>query len=300
MPGTRCQGSQPVGDSASRRRLLLGGCGCSIVGLQAIHPARASPTQPPLKNTALDRLFAQAMATGMDDYEARLLETKTRLFALARNHLESLDAPTNVLEVGIGAGAFTGLTRLPACTFGVSLTRASRSFARSLGPNLRFLRGVPNMKIRGLEPNEYMTPYLEEEAAAQGLHVEIIPGYSERIPLETASQDLVVCTLVLCSVKDVAESLREMARVLKPDGRLLVIEHVRAAEPGLLRLGQAVFNPLQQLLADGCHLDRDFTDASEAADLFDLEGLLGFRVPGLSILSPHKVGLLRRQEQVFP
>lgn len=163
------------------------------------------------------------------------------------------------------------------------------------GPNLRYLRDVPNIRVLGLEPNEYMQPYLAAEASKQQVEMEVIPGYSEEIPLEDGAVDLVVCTLVLCSVRDVGRSLSEMARVLKPGGRLLVIEHVRSSDPGLVRLGQAVFNPLQQLLADGCHLDRDaFRDVPEAREQFDLAGLERFDVPGLGVLSPHVAGLLLR------
>jgi len=163
------------------------------------------------------------------------------------------------------------------------------------GPNLRYLRDVPNIRVLGLEPNEYMQPYLAAEASKQQVEMEVIPGYSEEIPLEDGAVDLVVCTLVLCSVRDVGRSLSEMARVLKPGGRLLVIEHVRSSDPGLVRLGQAVFNPLQQLLADGCHLDRDaFRDVPEAREQFELARLERFDVPGLGVLSPHVAGLLLR------
>ncbi len=224
--------------------------------------ARASPQSgtPQLKNGALDRLFAEAMHTGMKDYEERLLGIKSELFTAARGYLDSLPAP-HVLEVGIG-----------------------------VGPNLRFLGS--DVKIFGLEPNQYMIPYLEEEAARVGLDVQVVQGVAESMTtIPSASMDMVVCTLVLCSVTDVSRALEEMARVLKPDGRLLIIEHVRGS--GLTQLGQRAFSPLQQLLADGCHLDRDFTDVPAAGRLFDVSGIRSAQVPGLGLLSPHKLGLIR-------
>lgn len=282
----RCQSDRstapvPATTTPTRRHCL--GLGLSpLIAFATVPPPQstAPPFPPPrLKNSALDRLFAEAMHRGMEDYEARLAGTKERLFAEAttsviarqeRTEAAGTNRPTPVtcLEVGIGTG-----------------------------PNLKYLRDVaPNIHVLGLEPNEYMRPYLAAEASKQQVEVEVIPAYSEDIPLGDATVDLVVCTLVLCSVRDVGRSLSEMARVLKPGGRLLVIEHVRSSDPGLVRLGQAVFNPLQRLLADGCHLDRDaFRDVAEAREKFDLAGLERFDVPGLGVLGPHVAGLLRKR-----
>jgi SAM-dependent methyltransferase len=56
----------------------------------------------------------------------------------------------------------------------------------------------------------------------------ILDAPAERLPLPDASVDTVVSTLVLCTVDDPESALREVARVLRPNGRLLFIEHVRA------------------------------------------------------------------------
>ena len=57
----------------------------------------------------------------------------------------------------------------------------------------------------------------------------ILDAPAERLPLADASVDTVVSTLVLCTVDDPERALREIARVLRPDGQLLFIEHVRAS-----------------------------------------------------------------------
>ena len=234
-----------------------------ILSVSGSSAARAAAS-PQLKNSALDRLFAEAMHSGMKDYEKRLQPIKTELFAAARGYLDTLTSP-QVLEIGIGTG-----------------------------PNLRYLRSPganSDVHILGLEPNQYMIPYLKEEAARVGLDVTVIPGVAESMTtIPSASIDLVVCTLVLCSVTDASRALEEMARVLKPAGRLLIIEHVRGS--GLTQLGQTVFSPLQQFLADGCHLDRDFTEDPAAGRLFEVSGIKATDVGGLGLLARHKYGLL--------
>ncbi|KAI9111502.1 hypothetical protein K1719_017192 [Acacia pycnantha] len=86
----------------------------------------------------------------------------------------------------------------------------------------------------------------------------------EVIPLDDASVDAVVGTLVLCSVNDVSLTLQEMKRVLRPGGMYVFVEHVGVKE-GTLRFIQKILDPLQQTLADRCHLCRDTgSDISEA------------------------------------
>ena len=75
-----------------------------------------------------------------------------------------------------------------------------------------------------------------------------------------ASEGLSSLCQVFCSVPDLETSLQEIKRVLKPGGKLLYWDHVLADESKpLLRLGQKVLTPLQQALADGCHLNRYVT-----------------------------------------
>ena len=72
----------------------------------------------------------------------------------------------------------------------------------------------------------------------------MIEAPAERLPLEDASADTVVCTLVLCTVDDVPATLAEIARVLKPGGRLLFAEHVRSDDPGARALAGPARGPL--------------------------------------------------------
>jgi len=115
-------------------------------------------------------------------------------------------------------------------------------------------------------------------------------GRGEGMPLADQSVDVAITTLVLCSVADVQQTVSEVFRVLRPGGQYLFLEHVAAAEGTPLRYWQNMLDPLQQFVADGCHLHRE-----SLSPLWRRLGLQEFdarhlNVPGLSLLSPHLVG----------
>lgn len=83
-----------------------------------------------------------------------------------------------------------------------------------------------------------------------------ILGDGERLPFRDATFDYVTSALVFCSIPDPAQALREVARVLRPGGRLLQLEHTRtnhALPDALLDL----ITPLWSTIAGGCHPNRD-------------------------------------------
>ena len=85
---------------------------------------------------------------------------------------------------------------------------------------------------------------------------EFVLGAAEKLPFDDASFDAVVSTLCLCSVDDVEATILEVARVLKKNGRYGFVEHVAAEDGTLLDVQQRVLDPLQQRLANNCHLHR--------------------------------------------
>jgi ubiquinone/menaquinone biosynthesis C-methylase UbiE len=76
------------------------------------------------------------------------------------------------------------------------------------------------------------------------------------LPFDDASYDTVVVTYVLCSIPDLCGALKEIARVLKPRGRLLFLEHVRAPEGSALGSVQDLVERPHRLVADGCRPNR--------------------------------------------
>jgi ubiquinone/menaquinone biosynthesis C-methylase UbiE len=97
---------------------------------------------------------------------------------------------------------------------------------------------------------------------------EVVEVPAEKLPFPADSFDSVACTLVLCSVDDPAATLAEIARVLRPGGRFLFLEHVRAPDPDLARWQDRLHGPWY-LFGHGCHCNRDTLAAIEASSLGD-------------------------------
>ena len=85
-------------------------------------------------------------------------------------------------------------------------------------------------------------------------------------------------TFTLCSIDDPIPALTEMARLLKPEGRLLFCEHGLAPDASVKRW-QRRLTPLWKPMAGGCHLDRDIA-ALITAGGFTLEELNEEYLPG--------------------
>lgn len=102
---------------------------------------------------------------------------------------------------------------------------------------------------------------------------------AERMPFEDATFDTVVSTWTLCSIEDLQTALAEIRRVLKPDGRFLFMEHGLSDRPVTARI-QNVINPLQNVVACGCNLNRRIDRELEAAGLVILS-LERFTVPSV-------------------
>lgn len=115
------------------------------------------------------------------------------------------------------------------------------------------------------EPDPHMLKQLRAKAAGRG-EVEISGASAQELPFADDSFDTAVFTLVLCTVPDPEAALRETARVLKPGGKLLFIEHVRADEAGLARWQDRLEKPWR-FLADGCHCNRNTVALIEASPL---------------------------------
>ncbi len=107
---------------------------------------------------------------------------------------------------------------------------------------------------------------------------ELRTGVAEHLPVEDASVDAVISTLVLCSVSDQAQALSEILRVLRPGGRYVFIEHVAADQDSGLYRTQNLIKPIWTFVGDGCQPNRDTAAAIEQAGFSQVE-ITPFRAP---------------------
>ncbi|KAG8457148.1 hypothetical protein KFE25_004115 [Diacronema lutheri] len=243
------------GRSVPTRRAVLGQWAAAL----AACPCCAAPPASARSNAA----FARAMASS-SAYERAARDLKLELFAQL-DPARSQSAPVRVLcELGIGTG-----------------------------PNLRLLpeRVRRDARVVGVEPNVAMHMYASRAAAdARVASFELVEASGESLPFEAGGVDAVICTLTLCSVRSQEDVLREVRRVLKPGGRFIFVEHVLSEDEPFLALQQRALDPLQSLLADGCHVTRRTRGAIEAAGFAHVDAR-SLTLPGLWVVGPHVAGV---------
>ncbi|KAJ1696151.1 hypothetical protein LUZ63_004663 [Rhynchospora breviuscula] len=233
----------------------------SVLAAPPTDPTAALDRVHPSRPDYYDELFAQAMSSGMKAYEREISGYKEKLFSNLRGTSTS---SKRVLELGVGTG-----------------------------PNFKYYANNSGLSIVGVDPNKQMEKYARSSATTAGLPISnfhFLRGVGEALPVEDDSVDAVIGTLVLCSVKDVNGTLREVNRVLKPGGLYIFIEHVAAEDGTFLRFVQGVLDPLQQLVADGCHLTRE-TGKQIAGVGFSRLSLNNAFLKSVSLFGPHVYGV---------
>jgi len=136
-------------------------------------------------------------------------------------------AEGNVLEIGVGSGA-------------------------------NFIHYDPTKvrKLYALEPNLGMIRLAEKQQRRTKLNIEYLDLPGERIPLEDETVDTVVSTFTLCTIPDIPIAIGGIARVLKPDGKLIFFELGLSPNPRVQHR-QRQLEPVFHSLFQGLRLTRD-------------------------------------------
>ncbi|XRQ15924.1 class I SAM-dependent methyltransferase [Actinomadura welshii] len=149
-------------------------------------------------------------------------------------------------------------------------------------------------EVVAVEPEPRLRAKADALAARAPVPVTVRPGLAEELDADDASFDVVVASLVLCSVRDPVRVLAEIRRVLRPGGELRYYEHVRGSTPRKVRF-QRWADVVWPFLAAGCHVSRP-TDEWIARSGFTVRDERRFEFPpsGPNPASPHVIGVAVR------
>jgi ubiquinone/menaquinone biosynthesis C-methylase UbiE len=123
------------------------------------------------------------------------------------------------------------------------------------GANFRYYQPERVTSLRGVDPSPELLDRARMAIPASGIDFMIEKGVGEALPFPDAHFDTVVVTFTLCSVDDPLKTLAEARRVLRPDGKLLFLEHGLSPDAGPRRWQHRI-EPVWKRLMGNCHLTR--------------------------------------------
>jgi ubiquinone/menaquinone biosynthesis C-methylase UbiE len=98
----------------------------------------------------------------------------------------------------------------------------------AIGTGLNLPHYPPDVRLTGVDLSPEMLAFAKTNAKKMERRIELKEGDAQNLPFADRSFDTVVCTYALCSVPDEARVIAEMKRVLRPGGRLILVDHVRS------------------------------------------------------------------------
>ncbi|MFJ4715284.1 class I SAM-dependent methyltransferase [Streptomyces sp. NPDC088785] len=112
-------------------------------------------------------------------------------------------------------------------------------------------------EVVAIEPERALRRAAVDAARRAEVPVDVVPGTAQALPVKSEAYDAVVLCLVLCSLREVARSLGEVRRVLRPGGEVRFFEHGRAPGRGMRAVQSGLDRTVWPLLFGGCHTARD-------------------------------------------
>ncbi|WP_370576280.1 class I SAM-dependent methyltransferase [Neobacillus niacini] len=122
------------------------------------------------------------------------------------------------------------------------------------GVNFPLYRNVDH--VIAVEPSHHMINQSVSKQKLAVVPIEMVNASAERLPFEDHTFDTVVATLVFCTIPNVEEAIKELKRVCKPNGKILLFEHVKMENTVLSKMQEGL-TPLWKKICDGCCLNRE-------------------------------------------
>jgi ubiquinone/menaquinone biosynthesis C-methylase UbiE len=169
---------------------------------------------------------------------------------------ETYDTRAAGYDRTIGAGERVALGHMRA-RFGAALRGDTLEIAIGSGLNLPFYTNAVT-SAAGIDLSRGMLEQAQRKAVVLKRSIQLLQMDAQHLAFATGSFDTVAISLALCTVPDPAAALREMARVCRPSGRIVLLEHVLSPHRPIALL-ERLLSPIQERRL-GCHLDRTTLD----------------------------------------
>lgn len=134
-------------------------------------------------------------------------------------------------------------------------------FGNNDGANFDYYPNDNRINLVGIDPTIDMNDInkisrIKNKYSTKNINLELVQGSAEKMNFQSESFDLIVSTLVFCTIPNPILALRECSRVLKKSCHLIAIDHIQSDNDNFLAYQQKLLSPLQEIVADGCHLNR--------------------------------------------
>uniref|UniRef100_UPI00358E4A99 thiol S-methyltransferase TMT1A-like n=1 Tax=Myxine glutinosa TaxID=7769 RepID=UPI00358E4A99 len=211
-----------------------------------------------------DRIMPYMNAHISKSYNKKMESVKQELFKDISK--SSVDGKLTILEIGVGGGA-------------------------------NFCFYPPGTEVICAEPNPHFDKFLKKSASIYpnvSIRDWLVTGAEQLPTLKDGSCDVVVCTLVLCGVKNIDMVIKETHRVLRPGGVFYILEHVAAPSGSWLLYLQRLITPFWSAAFCGCCLTRDPWQNIQDVGFTEVD-IRHFSAPlNWLLIRPHIVGHARK------
>ncbi len=147
-----------------------------------------------------------------------------------------------------------------------SLIPAGKLLTVGDGTGKNFPYHPAKAEVTGIDLSDRMLNRAHQKAQELGQPIQLREMDAQRLDFPDDSFDAATATFVFCSVPDPLQGLRELGRVVKPNGQIVLLEHVRIDRPGLIGKLMDLLDPLVVRVM-GAHINRRTAEAVRQAGL---------------------------------